>query len=55
MDEFEFGQIPSLTAELAALEHLKNAVSPSFLCNFYSEPDYPLLADDQNWHNILSV
>ena len=28
------GQIPSLTAELAALEHLKNIVSPGFLCNF---------------------
>ena len=30
-----FGQIPSLTAELAAFEHLKATLSPGFLCNFY--------------------
>ena len=29
-----FGQIPSLTTELAALEHLKTTLSPGFLCNF---------------------
>ena len=48
-----FGQISSLTMELAALELLKNIVSPGFLCNFYS--DLFNIADNQNWHNILSV
>ena len=32
-----FGPIPSLTMELAALEHLKIIVSSCFLCNFYSD------------------
>ena len=37
IDDFEFCQIPSLTTELAALEHLKTILSPGFLCNFYSD------------------
>ena len=32
-----FDLIPLLTAELAALERLKNIVSPGFLGHFYSE------------------
>ena len=53
MDEFEFGQISSLTMELSSFEHLKNIVSPGFLRKFYS--DLFNIADNQNWHNILSV
>ena len=47
-----FGQITSLTT-LAALEHLKMIVSSGFLCNFYS--NLLILADNENWRNILSV
>ena len=32
-----FGQIPQLAMELAALEPLKNIVSSGLLCFFYSE------------------
>ena len=47
------GQIPSLTTELAAFEHLKIIVSSGFLCNFIQI--FLILADNENWHNILSV
>ena len=32
-----FGQIQSLTTELAALEHMENIVSLGFLCKLYSD------------------
>ena len=43
-----FGQIPPLTTELAAPERLKYLVCPGFI------PIVLLLADNQNWHNILN-
>ena len=46
-----FGQIPSLTTELVALEHLKTILSPGFLCNVITI--ILILADGYNWHNIL--
>ena len=41
------GQIPSLTTELAAIECLKNIVSPGFLGHFIQI--FLILADNQNW------
>ena len=32
-----FGQIPFLSRNLAALEYLKTTISPGFQCNFYSD------------------
>ena len=48
-----FGQILSLTMELSALEYLKNIVLPGFLRKFIKI--FLILADNQNWQNILSV
>ena len=45
-----FGQIPPLTTELAALERLKNR------CHFFSVAIYPILfklAGDEDMHNSL--
>ena len=47
-----FGQISSLTIGLAALEHRKNIVYPVSYAILFR---YFNLADNQNWHNILSV
>ena len=48
-----FGEIQPLTMQLVALERLKNIVSPGFLFLFIQI--FLLLADNQNWYNILSI
>ena len=48
-----FGQIPSLSMQLAAFEHLKIIVSSGFLCNFIQI--FLLLAGNENSHKILCV
>ena len=47
------GQMPSLTTELAAFKHLKIIVSSSSSAVFFRS--FFILADNRNWHNVLSV
>ena len=53
LERLNFCQVSSLTVEWSALQHLKNIVSPGFLRIFVQI--FLILADNQNWHYILSV
>ena len=53
MDEFEFCSDPITDYGVICSELLKDIVSPGFLHNFIQI--FLILADNQNWHNILSV
>ena len=49
-----FSQIPPLSTEIVAFERLKNII-PSMFSRALFIQIFLILADNQKWHNILSV